>query len=104
MYGLQCFDVDGDKNFDTETAATRIVWQKKVSAGASSNEVVVPSISGLSIGIVAYSDEVDSGGPFAAAGATHTVSVSGTTVTWTSRGNATYCPSVDTNIVIFAYD
>jgi hypothetical protein len=102
-YGLQCFDVNGTKVFDTETAATRIVWQKTVVAGASSNETV-PEIDGKTIGVVSYSIEQDSGGNIAHVGGVHTVTRAGTTITWTSKGTATYCPSVDTKILVFLFD
>jgi len=103
MFGLKCFNESGDTIFNTDTVATRLLWEKKVSAGSSSNEVV-PALSGRSIGIVTFSQESDSGGPYQYAGGVHIVTVSGTTVTWTSNGDATYCPSVDTQILIFAYD
>ena len=103
MFGLKCFDADGNVIFDTESAATRIVWEKSVSAGASSSEVV-PIIGTKDIAIVKYTKETDSGGLRVDIGATHKVTRSGTTITWTAKGDATYCPSVDTEIIVLLFD
>jgi len=103
MFGLKCYDENGDAIFDIDTAATRLVWQKDVNAGASSNETV-DVIGTKDIAIVTISLEADSGGYKASVGAVHSVTRSGTTITWTSRGVANYCPSVNTRILIFLFD
>lgn len=103
MYGLKCYDVNGNIVFDTETVATRIVWQKSVSAGASSSEVV-PAIGTKTIAIVKYTKETDTGGLISTIGGTHKVTRSGTTIAWVAKGTANYCPSVDTEIIILLFD
>jgi len=103
MFGLKCYDAAGEVIFNTETAATRIVWQKSVSAGASSSEVV-PAIGTNTIAIVKYTKEADSGGIIPSIGGTHKVTRSGTTITWTAKGTANYCPSVDTEIIVLLFD
>jgi hypothetical protein len=93
-YGLKIFDSAGNCTLDLTDTITRLRYSNEVSGGSSSS-TVLSDISGKST--------VQFGLALEANKLPHSVTRSGTTISWTAR--STYNrPSSNTLILVFLYD
>lgn len=92
-YGLRIKDASGNVKLDTTHQISRLRYVTYVSAGASGS-VELADISGLS--------SLEFGIAVNGVGVTHTVTRSGTTISW-SPNNGTRFSSSDTLVFVFLY-
>jgi len=94
-YGLKVFDSGGVCTLDVTDTLTRLRYSVEVAAGVSSS-IVLSDISGKNTAQFGLGLE-NSKTP-------HGVSRSGTTISWTARGDATHRPSSKNLVLVFLYD
>ena len=93
-YGLKIFDSGGNVKLDLSDTITRLRYSVEVAGGASSS-TTLSDISGKSTAQFGIALE--------AAKTPHAVTRSGTTISWTARGDS-FWPSSNTLVLVFLYD
>ena len=92
-YGLQIRDSSGNITLDTTDVITRFRYSNEVAAGASSN-TTLSDISGLNSVEISVGLETDWNK------ASHLITRSGTTISWTAQSGTRYSSA---NSLIFSF-
>lgn len=93
-YGLKIFDASGNVKLDLSDKITRLRYSVEASAGVNGS-TVLSDISGKSTCEFGIALELDK--------TPHLVERSGTTISWTAKGNTDFRPSSKTLVVVFLY-
>jgi len=94
-YGLKIFDASGNVTLDVSDKITRFRYSNEVASGASSN-TTLSDIDGLS------SVEISVGLSIGRTTMCHSISRSGTTISWAAQSGVAYT-SIDSLIFLFLY-